>query len=286
MGHPDKEFKDYLTHGMQYGSESVSIPHSHYKLPAPTCPPLDCIQYDQNVVQEYLDHEGRAPGYYRSPGGTRQPFRGHSQKAPTQQVAPHSIYLTRTTAASTTASTNLHESIDDAARIVWVLAKIDIAVHWITTSGVPSSLIPLYSPKIFCAIADTLEWIFFKRGVSTCLHYIDDFFFFFFTAGCQQNLGHIIGIPLAQHKIEGPVTVMGIEIDTDHYYADKLCRLQLLVTSWTSRKAATKREMLPLIGQLSHARQILLTPAPVTTWTTGYVLTSRLGQTCTGGTFF
>ncbi len=57
---------------------------------------------------------------------------------------------------------------------------------------------------------------------------------FFFTAGCQQNLGHIIGIPLAQHKIEGPVTVMGIEIDTDHYYADKLCRLQLLVTSWTS----------------------------------------------------
>ncbi len=29
------------------------------------------------------------------------------------------------------------------------------------------------APKIFCAIADTLEWIFFKRGVSTCLHYID-----------------------------------------------------------------------------------------------------------------
>ncbi len=57
-----KEFKDYLTHGMQYGSESVSIPHSHYKLPAPTCPPLDCIQYDQNVVQEYLDHEGRVIG--------------------------------------------------------------------------------------------------------------------------------------------------------------------------------------------------------------------------------
>ncbi len=94
------------------------------------------------------------------------------------------------------------------------------------------------APTIFCAIADTLEWIFFKRGVSTCLHYIDDFF----TAGqagsgdCQQNLGHIIatGIPLAQHKIEGPVTVitfLGIEIDTHHMLlrlpTDKLCRLQL-----------------------------------------------------------
>ncbi len=173
-----------------------------------------------------------------------------------------------------------YTSMDDAARIVFALgrgslmAKIDIAHAYriVPISPLDHHLLGMVwgdslfidtalpfglrsAPKIFCAIADTLEWILFNKGVSTCLHYIDDFF----TAGqagsgdCQQNLESILatceqlGIPLAQHKIEGPVTVitfLGIEIDTDHMLlrlpTEKLYRLQLLVASWTSRKAATK----------------------------------------------
>ena len=46
------------------------------------------------------------------------------------------------------------------------------------------------SPKIFTAVADALEWVFRRRGVSWCTHYVDDFL----TAGrpaseeCRSNL--------------------------------------------------------------------------------------------------
>ena len=65
------------------------------------------------------------------------------------------------------------------------------------------------APKIFCALSDTLEWIFWKRGITACLHYMDDFLTFGKAGSneCQQNLVSIIhcckelGVPLAQHII-------------------------------------------------------------------------------------
>ena len=66
------------------------------------------------------------------------------------------------------------------------------------------------SPKIFSAISDALEWILANQGMSSCLHYIDDFF----TLGlanaeeCRQNL-HLmlwicnsLGLPLATNKLK------------------------------------------------------------------------------------
>ena len=50
------------------------------------------------------------------------------------------------------------------------------------------------APKIFTAVADMAEWIMIRRGVSWCLHYIDDFL----TAGrigtpeCANNLQVLI----------------------------------------------------------------------------------------------
>ncbi len=186
-----------------------------------------------------------------------------------------------------------YASIDDAARIVselgpgTELAKIDIAHAYRNVPVHPAdrhllgmmwegktyidSVLPFglrSAPKIFCAISDALEWILFAKGVSACLHYIDDFLTFGHpgTSQCASNLNmltsscHELGLPLAEEKIEGPATVLtflGIELDTKQMLMrlpqEKLARLKELIRSWRERKATQKRELLSLIGQLAHA---------------------------------
>lgn len=128
------------------------------------------------------------------------------------------------------------------------------------------------APKIFCVVSDTLEWVLYHEGISSCFHYIYDFL----TVGspsssqCRQNLVllqsvcHRLGVPLAADKIEGPATVLtflGIELDTQNMIVqlprDKLEHLQSLVAQWLDKKAATKREMLSLIGELAHACEVV-----------------------------
>ena len=82
------------------------------------------------------------------------------------------------------------------------------------------------APKIFTAIADALQWVFLKQGVTWVAHYLDDYI----TVGpphsevCQENLGVMLstcrrlGVPGAPEKCVGPSTVMvflGFELDTD-----------------------------------------------------------------------
>ena len=128
------------------------------------------------------------------------------------------------------------------------------------------------APRLFNILADLLEWIIKQQGVSFCLHYLDDFL----TIGppesaiCKQNLNTIqqvcewLGIPLALEKVEGPSTsldYLGITLDTVRMEArlptDKLQRARELVSSWMTKKKATKREILSLIGILQHANKIV-----------------------------
>ena len=107
------------------------------------------------------------------------------------------------------------------------------------------------APKLFNILADLLEWILQQQGVSSCIHYLDDFL----TIGppesfsCQRNLDTIkhvsewLGIPLALEKVEGPSTslkFLGIILDTirmkAHLPADKLQRTRELVSSWMFKK--------------------------------------------------
>ena len=188
-------------------------------------------------------------------------------------------------------------SVDDAAGIVLAkgagarLAKIDIAKAYRNVPVHPSDR-PLLgmqwqnqlfidkslpfglrsAPKIFCALSDALEWILRQRGISSCVHYIDDFL----TVGagaseeCQHNLGLIttlceeLGVPLASDKVEGPlttITFLGIEIDTKRMELRlpqaKLDRLKDLIATWVERKAGKKRDILSLIGQLAHACKVV-----------------------------
>ena len=72
---------------------------------------------------------------------------------------------------------------------------------------------------------------------------------------CQPNLTSML-----VDKCQGPVSCilfLGMELDSValeiHLPGDKLANLKSLPNSWRGRKACRKRELLPLIGSLSHA---------------------------------
>ena len=128
------------------------------------------------------------------------------------------------------------------------------------------------APMIFSAIADALLWIMLRKGVSWAIHYIDDFL----TMGspssleCQQNTLIMqsvcdgAGLPIEPSKSVGPTTslvFLGILIDSVkgelRLPEDKLTQLQDMISQWRGRKACRKRDLLSLIGSLSHACKVV-----------------------------
>ena len=109
------------------------------------------------------------------------------------------------------------------------------------------------APKIFMAVADALEWIVKCEGVSSVIHYLDDFLL----AGppgslqCARDLNTLLssfsrlGVPVATQKLEGPtmcLTFLGIEIDTMalqlHLPQAKQVELRALVSTWMGKRSA------------------------------------------------
>ena len=103
--------------------------------------------------------------------------------------------------------------------------------------------------------------------------YLDDFFTMDpqHSLSCANNLQVIkdtcstLGIPLALEKIEGPfqcLTFLGITLDTQLMQTRlpdyKLIRIRKQVAAWLSRKKATKREILSLVGLLQHATKVVI----------------------------
>lgn len=128
------------------------------------------------------------------------------------------------------------------------------------------------APLIFSALADALQWIMERMGVSWVAHYIDDFI----TIGppdsteCQENamIMHSacarVGLPVEPDKDEGPATMipfLGIELDSVALEVrlplDKLQRLKEALQMWRRRKVCRKRDLLSLIGLLSHACKVV-----------------------------
>ena len=107
-----------------------------------------------------------------------------------------------------------------------------------------------------------------KNGVTSTVNCLDDFL----TLGnpgsdeCQLNLTTMLatynstGLPVEVDKCQGPVScivLLGMELDSVsleiHLPREKLANLKSLIHSWRGRKACRKRELLSLIGSLSHA---------------------------------
>ena len=82
------------------------------------------------------------------------------------------------------------------------------------------------APKIFEAVADALQWMFTRQGVTWVDHYLDDYMYITLgppgTMTCQANLERMLsscrrlGIPVAPGKCPGPTSVLvflGFELD-------------------------------------------------------------------------
>jgi len=107
-----------------------------------------------------------------------------------------------------------------------------------------------------------------RRGINDLFHYIDDFI----TVGCpgsSECASNVLimkrtcsdtGTPIELDKCEGPATLisfLGLEVDSEAQEVrlpqEKLSQLLSLLHAWRGRKACRKRELLSLIGLLSHA---------------------------------
>jgi hypothetical protein len=73
-----------------------------------------------------------------------------------------------------------------------------------------------------------------------------------------------LGFPIGSHKVEGPATslaFLGILIDMEagvlRLPAEKLAKLQDHIRQWQGKRASTKRDLLSLIGHLSHACRVV-----------------------------
>jgi len=128
------------------------------------------------------------------------------------------------------------------------------------------------APKIFNAVADFIAWVLHQHGIAHQLHYLDDFLFLGAPYSNEAATAletvlrvlHMLGIPIAVHKTEGPATsliFLGIMIDTHTFELrlpeEKLARLQGQLHSWVTRKHCRKHELESLLGHLSHAATVV-----------------------------
>ena len=128
------------------------------------------------------------------------------------------------------------------------------------------------APKIFNAVADALNWLLHQRGIPHVLHYLDDFIIISPPRSSQgqeslallRRLCRELGVPIAEHKTDGPTTCLvflGIEIDTVagqlRLPGDKLRRLQALLRQWGDRKVCSHKGIESLVGSLNHACKVV-----------------------------
>ena len=149
-----------------------------------------------------------------------------------------------------------------------------LGIHWRQTTKTCFSFGLRSAPFIFNQYTEALEWILRHNYLtSNIIHDLDDFLIARkpSSIGCEialQKMLHIckqLGFPIAERKIEGPTTVitfLGILLDTVKMElrlpSDKLEALTSLLQQWsTTKKKATKRELLSLIGKLSFAAKVI-----------------------------
>ena len=124
------------------------------------------------------------------------------------------------------------------------------------------------APLIFSAVADALAWIMQQQGVGWLAHYVDDFITVGSPGsgecGTYMDIMHRVcedaAMPIEPEKDEGPATTisfLGLELDSVageiRLPQEKLQKLRAMLGRWRGRKACKKRELLSLIGSLTHA---------------------------------
>ena len=109
-------------------------------------------------------------------------------------------------------------------------------------------------------------------GVTAQIHYLDDFLFFGRPGSSEAIVVHErihqtcyrLGVPIAEHKTEGPattITFLWILIDTVAMQLrlpqDKLTRLRELLHGWINTRNPSRRQLESFVGHLSHASLVI-----------------------------
>ena len=127
------------------------------------------------------------------------------------------------------------------------------------------------APKLFSAVADAIQWIIHRKGITKGLHYLDDFIL---VAGNRHRAEHQkitlvatfdkLKVPIEQSKLEGPSTCLsflGIEIDTELFQlrlpSSKLFNLKDTLAECIQLKSMTKRHLQKLTGLLQFATKVV-----------------------------
>lgn len=128
------------------------------------------------------------------------------------------------------------------------------------------------SPKIFDNLSRAICWIAkYKHSIQDVLHLLDDFLVIVNPSDNadfirEQFLGifHLLQVPIAPHKTEGPSTqleYLGVTLDTDRMEirlpSQKVDRILETIASFSSRKTCTKRELLSLLGHMNFASKAI-----------------------------
>ena len=301
-GHPDANFAKYILSGIQHGFR-IGFNRA-VKCRSASSNMFSAVE-NPGVVMEYLEKErslgrivGPIPSEAVPPEAHVSPF-GVIPKS--SQPGKWRLIVDLSSPESRSVNDGIEPELcslqylrldDVISRIVQVgrgaqLAKLDIesayrmipvhpgdrlllAVQWAGQTFFDTRL-PFglrSAPKIFTAVADALQWVMLKHGVSWVAHYLDDFI----TVGpprlpvCQRNLDEMLsscrrlGVPVAPAKCEGPATelvFLGFELDTVNMVVRlpqaKLQRILALVREWVGKKGCRKRELQSLLGHLQHA---------------------------------
>lgn len=127
------------------------------------------------------------------------------------------------------------------------------------------------APKIFTAVADAIQWVLTRHGITQSLHYLDDYILVTKDRGEAESQKQVLqtvfgnlGVPLELAKLEGPSTCLvflGIEVDSVALQIrlpeSKLVRLVKELEDAIGRKGMLKRELQSLTGLLQHAAKVV-----------------------------
>ena len=127
------------------------------------------------------------------------------------------------------------------------------------------------TPKIFSAIADTVQWMLRRNGISKGLHYLDDFVFVAHSVASADlqkrtllSQFDLLRIPIESSKLEGPVTCLtflGIEVDAASFQLclprAKLSELMLCLQQCVHHRSVRKRDLEHLTGLLQFVTKVV-----------------------------
>lgn len=300
--HPDAEYRDYLLRGIERGFR-IGFRHRSCSCQQAKSN-MKSASEQATVVQEYLEKEvrlGRVVGPLEDTAFPTAVVSRFGVIPKNHQPGKWRLIVDLSHPRGASVNDGIEKelcslkytSVDEAVRVIrelgpgTQLAKLDIesayrlipvhpedrpllGMRWEGKLYIDTTL-PFglrSAPKIFNALADALQWIFEQHGVSSVLHYLDDFLILGAPDSdeCKRalemvlQLCQLLGVPVAVHKTEGPsfiLVFLGIELDTNRMEIrlpkEKLQRLVDEIAKWKLRQSCTKRELQSLVGQLQHA---------------------------------